>query len=110
MAFADFSVFPTLNDSFGAVLAEAMAAELPVVSSIYAYATRDLIEDGVTGYRFDPRDIASATETIEKMINMQDTERKKMGRRAYEKVRQHTCADAALMAADYIQKISGKGI
>jgi glycosyltransferase involved in cell wall biosynthesis len=108
MALSDFSVFPTLNDSFGAVIAEAMAAELPVVSSVYAYATRDLVDDGVTGYRFDPRDTKAATEIILKMANTVEAERKKMGRVAYERVRQHDCASAAKTAADYLEKIAGK--
>ena len=54
LALADIFVFHTLADPFGAVLSEAMAAELPVVSSIYAAATMDLVDDGVTGFRIDP--------------------------------------------------------
>ncbi len=109
LAVSDFSVFPTLNDSFGAVAAEAMAAQLPVLSSVHAYATRDLVDDGETGYRIDPYDTATTAEKILLMVEMEEAQRKAMGLRAYEKVRRHDCATAAREVCDYLTLIAGKG-
>lgn len=109
MALADFSVFPTLNDSFGAVIAEAMAAELPVVSSIYAYATRDLVVDGVTGFRFDPKNPLAACETISKMLSLDAAAKKRMGQRAYQKIRLHDCSSAAKLATGFFQSVVKRG-
>jgi glycosyltransferase involved in cell wall biosynthesis len=106
MALADFSVFASLNDSFGAVIAEAMAAELPVISSVHAYATRDLVEDGITGFRFDPVNVDAASETVMRMVNMETSDRKKMGRNAYDKVRQHDCENAATTALSFIKQLA----
>jgi glycosyltransferase involved in cell wall biosynthesis len=88
LAIADVFVFHTLYDPFGLVLSEAMAAELPAVSSIYASATRDLIEDGATGFRIDPKDIGSSAAMILKVLVMKPEERTAMGRAAYTKVKQ----------------------
>jgi len=86
LAIGDVFVFHTLYDPFGLVLSEAMAAELPVVSSIYASATRDLIEEGVNGFRIDPKDIEPSAAVILKVLEMTTEERAAMGRAAYARV------------------------
>ena len=61
---ADILVFPTLSDSFGMVILEAMAAGVPVISSPYC---ANIVEDGVSGFVIDPRDhkaLASAITAI----------------------------------------------
>ena len=89
LALADLFVFHTLSDPFGAVLSEAMAAELPVVSSIHAAATKDLVEDGVTGFRIDPLNAERSAETVLQALAMTSSERTAMGLAAYERVRCH---------------------
>lgn len=89
LALADVFVFPTLLDRFGAVLSEAMAAGLPVVSSIHAAATTDLVDDGVTGFRIDPRNAEGSAETLLRVLDMTPSERAALGRAAYERVRRH---------------------
>lgn len=86
LALADVFVFPTLYDPFGAVLSEAMAAGVPVVSSIYAAATRDLVEDGVTGFCIDPKDTESSAATILKVLNMSEEKRAELTQAAYQRV------------------------
>ncbi len=49
-------VFPTRTDTFGVVVAEAIACGLPVVCSTYAGSAGMLVEDGVNGFLIDPRD------------------------------------------------------
>lgn len=49
--------FPSEYDVWGLVLVEAMAAGVPCVASIESGATVDLVNDGVTGYRADFRDV-----------------------------------------------------
>ncbi len=86
-ALADLFLFPTRYDAYGLVLAEAMAAELPVVSSVHAAATRDLVEEGVTGYAIDPRDAEASAGTIVGLLALSGERRRAIGRAAYERVR-----------------------
>jgi len=87
LALADLFVFPTRYDAYGLVLAEAMAAELPVFSSIHAAATPDLVEEGVTGFGIDPRDATACAGKILDVLAMPGEQRKAIGRAAYERVR-----------------------
>jgi glycosyltransferase involved in cell wall biosynthesis len=86
LALADVFVFHTLSDPFGAVLSEAMAAGVPAVSSVYAAATRDLIDDGVTGFRIDPMDPRASAATIARALDLSPTQRDALRRAAYDRV------------------------
>jgi glycosyltransferase involved in cell wall biosynthesis len=45
-------VFPTLSDEWGLVVNEAFAAGLPVLGSRYSEAVEEMVETGVTGWKF----------------------------------------------------------
>jgi glycosyltransferase involved in cell wall biosynthesis len=105
LALADLFVFHTLSDPFGAVLSEAMAAELPVVSSIHAAATRDLVDDGVTGFRIDPRNAERSAETVLRVLDMTSSERAALGRAAYERVRVHDIESTADRMVTFLKSI-----
>lgn len=105
LALADVFLFPTLNDPFGAVLSEAMAAGLPVVSSIYAAATRDLVEDGVTGFSIDPTDIASSTATILKVLDMSEEKRAELIQAAYRRVLQTDIGPTAESMVNFMRSL-----
>ena len=91
LRFGDAFVFRVAaRYQFGAVLSEAMAAGLPVVSSIYAAATTDLVEDGVTGFCIDPKDTESSAATILKVLSMSEEERAALTQAAYQRVLQMT--------------------
>ena len=62
-------VFPSEYDIWGLVLVEAMAAGLPCLASVYAGATADLVEDGVTGYRADFGDVERTANIMLKMVD-----------------------------------------
>lgn len=51
---AGILVFPTLADTWGLVVNEAMAAGLPVLGSVYSQAVEELVREGVTGWPFRP--------------------------------------------------------
>ncbi len=104
-AMADVFVFPTFSDTFGAVLSEAMAAELAVVSSVHAAATHDLVEEGVTGYRFDPQRPALGAETILKVLALSDGERADIGRAAYRRVRSTDIGPSAEAMARFLSSL-----
>lgn len=86
-AIADLFIFHTLFDPFGAVLSEAMAAEVPVIASIHAAATREWIEEGVTGFRIDPMRTRASSEVILKALDLSTEERRALGWRGYERIK-----------------------
>ena len=61
---SDVFVFPSLQEEFGFVLLEAMAAGLPCIASPYAGATHDLIRDGENGLVVDPHDQMALTSAL----------------------------------------------
>jgi glycosyltransferase involved in cell wall biosynthesis len=105
LALADLFVFHTLSDPFGAVLSEAMAGELPVVSSIHAAATKDLVDDGVTGFRIDPRHAEQSAQVILRILAMTSSERAALGRAAYERVRRHDIDSTADQMVEFLKSL-----
>ena len=105
LALADVFVFPTLLDRFGAVLSEAMAAGLPVISSIHASATTDLVDDGVTGFRIDPRNAERSAETVLQVLAMTSFERAAIGHAAYDRVRRHNINTTADHMVDFLKSL-----
>jgi glycosyltransferase involved in cell wall biosynthesis len=59
---ADILVFPTLSDSFGSVMLEAMAVGIPVISSPYC---ADVVQDSINGFVVEPRDVPALAEAIQ---------------------------------------------
>ncbi|MBV8866139.1 MAG: glycosyltransferase family 4 protein [Acidobacteriaceae bacterium] len=51
---ADVFVFPTLADTWGVVVNEALAGGVPVLGSLYGQAVSELVKDGKNGWTFRP--------------------------------------------------------
>ena len=51
---ADVFVLPTLADTWGVVVNEAMAAGVPILGSVYSQAVSELVQDGSNGWTFRP--------------------------------------------------------
>lgn len=65
---ADIFVLPTLEDLCSLSVLEAMAAGLPVLTTIYNGA-RQFVIDGTNGYVFDPLDEKSVCNALENIYN-----------------------------------------
>lgn len=105
LALADLFVFPTRSDTYGAALAEAMAAEIPVVSSIFAAATADLVVHGVNGYSMIPTVHDSAAERIIDLLRLPPAERRAMGEAAYRSVKQSDIACSADAMVRFLETV-----
>jgi glycosyltransferase involved in cell wall biosynthesis len=64
----DVFVLPTLEDTWGMVVLEALSLGKPVLCSKYAGA-KEMIEPGVNGFVFDPRDPAELAGYMEQFIS-----------------------------------------
>ncbi len=65
---ADIFVFPTMADTWGVVVNEAMAAGVPVLGSIYGQAVSELVSDGVNGWTFRPDHSAEMLQALEQAL------------------------------------------
>ena len=77
-------VHPALEEPWGLVINEAMASGLPVLSSRNVGAAEELVQEGKTGFLFDPGDVNSIAESLFKMFSMSEAARHKMGVEARE--------------------------
>jgi glycosyltransferase involved in cell wall biosynthesis len=100
LAAADALVMPSHIEVWGLVVNEAMAAGVPVISTTCSGATTDLVEEGVTGHRFEAGDVSRLAQLLVSVAD--EPERwKKIG--SYAKERIQSCgprqyADAFLKA------------
>ena len=62
---ADVFVLPSREDTYAAVVHEAACLCLPLLVSKYAGASEALVEDGVNGYRLDPKNITDFADKLE---------------------------------------------
>jgi glycosyltransferase involved in cell wall biosynthesis len=103
-ALADCFVFPTLGDTWGLVLEEAMACGLPVISSTAVGEVSSRIRDGETGFLVPPhgRDqIAAAMTSL-----LTDSElRRRIGTAARESVQRETPEAWARRFVDIVDDI-----
>jgi 1,2-diacylglycerol 3-alpha-glucosyltransferase len=80
-ALAGAFVHPTLKDTWGLVVNEAMAAGLPVLVSERAGCAEDLVEEGLNGFTFDPERPERLTELMA-LLTAPGTNLDAMGRHA----------------------------
>jgi len=86
-AVADVFIFPSLEDEWGVVVNEAASAGLPIISSKYAAATRDLVIDGYNGVTIDPYDAQNTCEAITRVLGITQENRREWGRNSFELAR-----------------------
>ena len=84
---ADLFVLPSRRESFGLVLAEAMACGLPVVATT-AGAIPEVVEDGVTGLLVPPDDPEALAGAMNSLLG-DPAKMKAMGAQGREKVEKH---------------------
>lgn len=97
---AKIFLFPTLQDPWGVVANEAMAAGVPVVTCTNAGVANDLVIDGVNGYIL-PLETLIWAEKITGLLN--DEERyERFSKRAVTDVQEYSYANAAKGIADAV--------
>lgn len=84
------------------VLMEASASGRPILTTNMP-GCREVVEDGITGYRFEPRSSESLIEACKKFLKLSIEERKSMGLAARKKMEQEF--DRNLVVKDYVDEI-----
>lgn len=100
-ALASGFVLASTTEEWGLVVNEAMASGCPTLVSSAVGCAPDLVEDGKTGYIFDPNDVATLSDRMARLCG-DEQHAKEMGRAAQRKIDDWSChkfANNALLAA-----------
>ncbi|MCS6988162.1 MAG: glycosyltransferase family 4 protein [Chloroherpetonaceae bacterium] len=82
---ADCVLLPSFyREGVPRALLEAASLAKPIITTDNV-GCRDVVEDGVTGFLAKPNDVASLAEKMEAMLNLPESARLEMGRKAREK-------------------------
>jgi N-acetyl-alpha-D-glucosaminyl L-malate synthase BshA len=93
---ADLFLLPSHHESFGLAALEAMACGVVVIATSVG-GTREVVDDGVTGFLRPPQDVASWTRTAIEVLRDGEL-RRRIGVAAREAARTRFCSDVALAA------------
>ncbi|MGA1131757.1 MAG: glycosyltransferase [Prochlorotrichaceae cyanobacterium] len=102
-ASADAFVFPSLTETLGLVVLEAMAAGCPVIAA-NAGGIPDIVTDGENGFLFEPENDRGAIEATQRLLANQ-LEREKIRRAARQEAERWGWSAATRQLRDYYQSI-----
>lgn len=85
----DVYILPSVSETWGLAVNEAMAAGKPVLVSDKCGCAKDLVEDGVTGYVFKSGDTVNLSEKLRMMAD-DKTVLKNMGKSAFERIQHYS--------------------
>jgi len=71
-------ILPSLSESWGLVVNEAMASGLPLLLSNKINASNTLLHEGENGFGFEPTNVKKIAEKIIRFIDLDEKEKKKM--------------------------------
>ena len=88
---------PSYHEGLSNVLLEAAACGRPVIASCIP-GCKETFDEGISGFGFEPRNVDSLVETVEKMISMSTHERRQMGICGRRKVEKEFCRQIVIDA------------
>lgn len=106
-AAADIFVLPSLFETWGLVVNEAMQFGLPAVVSDRVGCAPDLILEGATGYTFASADAALLAERLNKLV-VEPESRRNMGKTAARHVGNYSASAAAAGIRKAVMAASGR--
>ena len=102
---ADLVVLPSVYESFGLVILEAMACAAPIIAS-RSGGLKYLIEDGKTGVFFESGNSADLAEKLKKLL-LSEKQLVQMGTRAYWESQKYCWDKQAVKMVEVYRKLSG---
>ena len=102
---ADIFCLPSLFEGYPNVVAEAMSCVLPILCS-NVYENPYIVEEGVNGFLFDPKNPAEMADAIKKMVGLSYENRLEMGKRNRQLCLKRNTEDAFLKSyVELIEKL-----
>jgi 1,2-diacylglycerol 3-alpha-glucosyltransferase len=78
-AHAGCFIHPAMEEPWGLVINEAMASGLPVLSSSNVGAAKELVDDGLNGWKFDPTDVKALADLMLTLCSQRPENLESMG-------------------------------
>ena len=108
-AAADVFILPTLEDIWGFVVSEAMAAGLPVLCSRYAGCSDDLIKPGFNGFVYDPL-LSDDFDAILAKAVLCERELPQMGRYSIEVINRFSIKRSVRSLVNAVRRVAGSEV
>ena len=105
---AEALILPSLSETWGLVVNEAMAAGLPILLSNKVNAAESLLMDGMNGYIFDPEEVEDISNAILKFTVSNEVEKYKMSEQSFKIIAQmdyQTMGDRLLSGLKFISTL-----
>lgn len=99
IANADCIVLPSYHEGMANVLLEGAAMEKPLIASDIP-GCREAIEEGVTGFLCQPRDVDSLVDAMHRFLELDQETRARMGKSGRQKMRKEF--DRAIVVQQYL--------
>jgi glycosyltransferase involved in cell wall biosynthesis len=103
----DVFVFPTLEDTWGMVLLEAMVFGKPILSSLDAGAAESMVTDGWNGYVIQSKNAENIADRMQQLLE-NPALIPTMGQRSRDRIAQHTPDDATQFLLDMVERVTAK--
>lgn len=103
---ADVLVLPSIRETWGIVVNEAMCFGLPIITSDRVGAAYDMVEHGVNGFVFKPDGVDGLTEALNTFFAQSGEEQAAMGTRSLNKIRDWNDRNLADSLLDQLDKTS----
>jgi glycosyltransferase involved in cell wall biosynthesis len=101
---ADIFVLATREDEYGLVINEAMAAGLPIITTINCGAGTELVEEGINGYLVNVDDVEMLRGKILKLYKNRDL-RLQIGQQNIKKIGSYTFENWSKIMTSYLKRI-----
>lgn len=104
-ASADVFLFPSLTETLGMAMIEALASGLPVLAA-RAGATHEVVDEGVSGLLYEPQAPAALIEAVRTLVG-DDELRRRLGRGARAAAEQRSWENATGVLRGYYESAMG---
>ena len=104
----DVLVLPSLRESWGIVINEALCFGLPVIVSRSVGAAEDLLVEGENGYYFESENVLELVQAINKFVSLPDESKLKMKQKSRDIVKKWIDRDLPGNMIKFMDNVSNK--
>jgi glycosyltransferase involved in cell wall biosynthesis len=102
-------VLPTLADTWGVAVNEALASGLPVLGSVHSQAVEEMVEDGRNGWTFRPENRDEMQRALDEALSVSEAELNQMRVAARQSALRVTPEQTAAVFGDAVRAVTRTG-